>query len=293
MKCIIILSNKSSGSSACQNLLSKSAEVNNITKTRHFENETLYWTKAASILEMPQRKMLDSEVPIDKAKAQADLITLLSDNLDSFDPSANADDLIFGGWKLLCQRFSPIFLEKSPHHLLQWSALQLIAECMNRYTEIDFLLIGLVRNPMDTLYSSFKRWKTIPEKGQYEWLIAYQNLLRFKELVGDKLYIIRYEDMVSDIDVLRPVLKFMGVDNPKDSLYSNYLHNKSIAKWKADKFYGFNLDNEVSRLAQDYGYTNDDLANHNTILWPFYRSLSRAGYKLLAPAFPIIDKLRR
>ncbi len=68
-QCIIILSIKSSGSSACQNLLSKFSQVSYVPKTRHFENETLYWTKAASVLGLPQVDMIDSEVPISKEKA--------------------------------------------------------------------------------------------------------------------------------------------------------------------------------------------------------------------------------
>ena len=77
MKCIMILSCKSSGSTALQNLLNKLPQVNRIKKTRHFEYETLYWTKAASILGMPQLNMLDSEVPIPKKKAKDDIESIV------------------------------------------------------------------------------------------------------------------------------------------------------------------------------------------------------------------------
>ena len=80
-KSIILLSEKSSGSSAFQNLLSSVQDVKHIKTTRHYENESLYWTKAASILNMPQIKMVDSEVPLSKKKAIKDLNIFLSETL--------------------------------------------------------------------------------------------------------------------------------------------------------------------------------------------------------------------
>ena len=143
-KNIIILSEKSSGSSACQNLLTKFASIKHVSKTRHFENETLYWTKAASILGKPQLKMVDSEVPIECLKAKNDLISLLRDNLNNYTPPDNERELIMQGWRLLCKNHSPIFLEKSPHHLCQWSALELIIEHIREVNDVDFLIIGLI-----------------------------------------------------------------------------------------------------------------------------------------------------
>ena len=70
VKCIIILSSKSSGSSALQYYLSKYINVNHIRYTRHYEHETLYWTKVASALGILQKNMLNSEVPIRKIKQE-------------------------------------------------------------------------------------------------------------------------------------------------------------------------------------------------------------------------------
>ena len=279
LKCIIILSEKSSGSSACQNLLAKFTDIKNITKTRHFENETLYWTKAASILGLPQLKMLDSEVPIDCEKSKTYLITLLCENIENYSPPNNDyKELIFGGWGLLCEKYAPIFLEKSPHHLYQWSALELIIECIEKLNNIDFLVVGLIRNPMDTIYSQFKRWKVRPEKLQYQWLIAYQNLLRLKNILGKKLVIVRYEDIVSSLTYLKPVLDFCHIII--DEADHNYLHQKSVLKWKSDKFFGFVLSDEVISLAKKYGYQTEDLANRSVTLWPIYREFARAFYKI-------------
>ena len=101
---IIILSEKSSGSSACQDLLSEFADIRHVSRTRHFENETLYWTKAASILGRRQRKMVDSEVPIPPERARSDLIELLRDNLDDYQPPDSDEKLIMDGWRRLCRQ---------------------------------------------------------------------------------------------------------------------------------------------------------------------------------------------
>jgi hypothetical protein len=281
-KCIIILSNKASGSSACQNLLAKLVDIKHVTKTRHFENETLYWTKAASILKMPQKKMLGSEVPIESNNAKSDLKKILADNIKGFVAPNNDKDLIFGGWNELCATYSPIFLEKSPHHLYQWSSLELIMECMDLLSDVEFLLIGLVRNPMDTLYSAYRSWKIPPEKLQYEWLESYRNLQKLKSLVGERLVIIRYEDIVHSVESLNPVFKFCGLDSC--SADNNYLHKQSINKWKNDKYYGFNLSDEVTQLAMSYGYKEDELKNTRKMIWPVYRRISW-GYYVIKNAF--------
>ncbi|MEE8585299.1 MAG: hypothetical protein V3T83_10655, partial [Acidobacteriota bacterium] len=171
MRSILILSDKSSGSSALQQHLLSLPGVHCVERTRHYERETLYWVKAASLLNLPQVNMMASEVPIAPRKARKDLTRLLQQNIAGYQPPSDDRKLVMQGWRSLSQRFSPIFLEKSPHHLHQWSALQLISQCMKRYPEISFLVIGLVRNPMDTLYSMWSRWRLSPEERQHEWLL--------------------------------------------------------------------------------------------------------------------------
>lgn len=258
-QCIIILSEKSSGSSALQHLLTMCAKIRYVDKTRHNEHETLYWTKAASVLDLPQLDMLDSEVPIEREKAKLDLITLLRDNLYNYSPPSNDKKLILDGWRLLCEKYSPIFLEKSPHHLYQWSAIELIIECIRELDDIDFLLIGLIRNPMDTLYSQFKRWRASPEKLQHQWYTAYHNLLKLKEIMGEKLIILRYEDITSSLDYLLPVFSFCDISI--DTVDQSYLHRTSVFKWKQDKKFSFMLDNKVADLANEYGYKDEEIIN--------------------------------
>lgn len=280
-KCILLLSEKSSGSSACQNFLSRFAGARVVARTRHFESETLYWVKAAALLGMPQMNMLNSEVPFGREKAKADLITLLTDNLENYSPPPDDRDLVFDGWRLLCERYGPVFLEKSPHHLCQWSALELIVECIERTKDVDFLLLGLIRNPMDTIYSQFKRWRASPEKLQYQWLTAYRNLLRLKDIVGEQVVIVRYEDVVTSVEYLAPVLEFCGVT--VEEMDRDYLHDRSVAKWRGDGFFGFALADEVVELAKQYGYRNDEMANRRNVLWPLYRDLKRVEYGMATP----------
>jgi hypothetical protein len=113
-RCIVILSDKSSGSSALQEYLVRFAGGRHVEKTRHNEHETLYWTKAASLLGLPQEKMLDSEVPIAPERARADLEALLRDNLSELPAAADPRELAFQGWRSLCARFAPVTCRSFP-----------------------------------------------------------------------------------------------------------------------------------------------------------------------------------
>jgi len=289
LKCIILLSEKSSGSSACQNLLSKFSNISTVRRTRHFENETLYWTKAASILEMPQLDMLDSEVPIPRDQARSDLIRLLTDNLDNYAAPQDDHELIFDGWKRLCQQFGPIFLEKSPHHLCQWSSIELMLEAKALLPDVEFLFIGLVRNPMDTLYSQFARWRARPEHLQQQWAAAYRNLLRLKQLLGDELVIVRYEDMVSSLNSLQPVLAFCN--SSVDDADKSYLHKKSLSKWRKDRLYGFMLSHDAQLVAEQFGYDGESVLNTRNRFWPVWREAARAAYYAAQPLRKAIKSL--
>lgn len=280
-KSLIILSEKSSGSSALQHLLASIGDVRHVLKTRHCENETLYWTKAASVLGMPQRDMVDSEVPISCDNARADLITMLGENLDGYVPPSDDRALIMDGWARLCRQHAPVFLEKSPHHLCQQSALALILQAMQELRDVDFLLVGLVRNPMDTLYSQYQRWKSRPDRVQQQWLVAYRNLLQLKETVGERLVIVRYEDMIGSLAALQPVLDFCDCDAA--GLAPDFFHGRSVSRWKNDPLFGFMPSDELVDLAASYGYGREQLRNEPNPLWPLVREFSRARHKAVAP----------
>src|SRR5688572_10490344 len=100
-RCMQILSSKSSGSSALQALLCSFGNGRHVSHTRHGEFETLYWTKAASVLGLPQVRLPDSEVPIPPDSALRDLRTFLSQNVPGIDLPADHSQLIFDGWREL------------------------------------------------------------------------------------------------------------------------------------------------------------------------------------------------
>jgi hypothetical protein len=280
-KNIIILSEKSSGSSALQNLLAEFADIRHVSTTRHFESETLYWIKAASILGKPQLEMVDSEVPIKPKKARADLVRLLRDNLEDYTLPEEDKKLVTQGWKRLCKRYSPIFVEKSPHHLCQWSAIELIVEHIHKVDDVDFLLIGLIRNPMATMYSQYRRWASPPERVERQWLVAYRNLQRLKAIMGDQLVIVRYKDIVSSLECLEPVFGFCGVTPSADA--ETYLHNEALGKWKHDRLFGFSLSDQTIELAEKYGYQRSELVNESYPLWGIVSKLWRLMYVLTLP----------
>jgi len=241
-----------------QKLLCNGTNARHVQHTRHGEYETLFWTKAASILGLPQAQLLASEVPIAPRKARTDLITLLAYNVPRFVPPNDDEALVFEGWRALCKRFAPVFVEKSPHHLQQWSCLELMASAVHRLPDIEFRFIGLVRNPMDMLYSAWRRWRLAPQAAQFEWFQAHRNLLRFKELVGDRLTIVSYETLVSQNGVARAVLNKMDIEGAPVRVSS--LHKNSVLSWKRDTGYGFQLDSTVAQLAAEYGYTPEELS---------------------------------
>lgn len=222
---------------------------------------------------MPQENLLDSEVPLGREKAKTDLITLLKENLPLYTKPENDEDLIFSGFYELCQKYGPIFIEKSPHHLHQWAALELMLEARTRIPEVDFLFIGLIRNPMATLYSAWNRRKNVPENHQYEWVTAYTNLLKFKEKARNSLHVIRYEDMAQNIGALKKMFSFIGIPLPKD--INQYFHGSSIDKWQRDTNFGFQLADKAVELAGQYGYEPNILANNTNLLWPYKRACSR------------------
>ena len=272
LRCVVILSSKSSGSSALQRLLCDGTNASHVERTRHAENETLYWTKAASILGLPQSRLHGSEVPIAPRKAKTDLITLLAQNVSTFVLPNDEQTLVFEGWRALCARYSPVFVEKSPHHLHQWSCLKLMADAAVRLPDIDFRFIGLVRNPMDTLYSAWSRWQFSPEKIQFEWLEAHQNLLRFKDLGGDRLTIVTYEALAAE-GAAAALRSGLGIEGTSAGIPD--LHSNSVMRWKTDKSYGFELDARVAALAASFGYTPDQLANRSSYRWKLKHLLRR------------------
>jgi hypothetical protein len=147
------------------------------------------------------------------------------------------------------------------------------------FPDIDTLFIGLIRNPMDTLYSSWKRFGVIPEKEEPAWRTAYQNLVEFQAGAPDRVLIVRYEGVVRSDVALRPLESFLG------SRFSTagagaQMHDRSLQKWRKDRSFGFQLDPETARLAATFGYGLDSLNNAPRRLWPVRSRLRSVTYDL-------------
>ena len=273
----MVLSDKSSGSSALQNALLRSEQVHVVTWTRHNENETLYWVKAAALLAMPQPSMMGSNLPFTAGQARRELVRFLGENVPGYAPPEDGEGLVFDGWRALCHRFAPVFLEKSPHHLHSTSALELLLEAERRIPDVDFLYVGLVRYPMDTLYSMWRRWRLIPENKQHEWLRAYRNLIDFRARVGDRMTTVRYEDLVRDPHEMEELCRFVGV--PWEPAMVDQLHAGSLGRWRSDPGYGYAPDHALTELARRFGYAETD--RHEPVWWwPLSRGVRSRAYRM-------------
>jgi hypothetical protein len=272
LTCIFILSEKSSGSSMLWRSLTRALDIKRYPKTQHFENETLYWTKAASILELPQLKMLKSSVPYTKERSRSEIETFLSSNLGN-DYSAYSDrDLVFKGWFDLITSYGPVFIEKSPHHLLQVSALNLMLEFKKMYAEeVDVKFIGLIRNPYITLCSQIRRWQPPVNSIMEQWKKVYMNLSELQaKLNHQNIYIVRYEQLISDKkQELENIFTFLNIVTYNINL--NFDGVKTTKSEKSLTKFGFRLDDSSKYLARSYGYKIADIEPKPSLFWPFYK----------------------
>lgn len=270
---VISLSDFCSGSTALQSELTKSPSIK-----RSKAVETQYWCKAAAILGMPQKNIMSSILPMAGDLARKELISFLSDNLPHYSVPNDDEMLIFDGWHQLCTHHSPFFFEKSPHHLHYWSALQLIQQATQRLNDVQFKFIGLIRNPLDTIYSRWRQWRNNPYKAQRLWFTAYKNLLRFKALVGDRILVCKYEDLVADPQQVTTLFQFLGTDPPSN--WKSALHDRSIGRWKEDAQFGFHLDDSVIQFAESLGYDPKEMRGSGHSSWPIYWRIAKAKFRL-------------
>jgi hypothetical protein len=258
LKCVIILSTKSSGSSLVQSLLSQDPSVSLLKDTGHHENETLFWTKAASCLGLPQTCMVDSEIPLGAVRARAELEQLLRRNTGEAPPDLTSREGIFSAWHLLCERHGPVLVEKSPHHLLQESCLELIRDAIEVLPDIEFRLVGLIRSPVDVLYSYWDRWGVSPSKKAPELVAEARNLQRAQHLFGGRFQWFRYEDLVRDPSSLRRLEAFTGLSLTGASTgVKGPPHARSIGRWRQDRSFGHMFSDELKHLYRYFGYGDD------------------------------------
>ncbi|MGI8517441.1 MAG: sulfotransferase family protein [Acidimicrobiia bacterium] len=280
--CALILSDKSSGSSILQTEMLKHPSVRALAKTPHQEGETLFWNKAAALLGRGQEQIAHSHVlPMEPSRARQALESLCTDNAPGFEVPSDDRALVFEGWRALAHAHRPVFLEKSPHHLHYRTALALILEAEDRQSELAFRFIGLVRDPMDTIYSMWNRWRVPPEKSQHDWVRAYQNLLWLKAQVGERTLLVRYEDLVSDPACLQRICALVGIETLAGM--GSGFSPASVGAWRKDKGFGFQPAPEVNALAGTLGYPPPELARGR--FWPLRRELGIAARRMRGGRF--------
>jgi hypothetical protein len=218
---------------------------------------------------MPQQKIMSSILPMTAHDARRNLISFLSENLNGYSPPDENESLIFDGWRQLSNTYFPFFFEKSPHHLHYWSALDLIYQSMQKLEDVEFKFIGLIRNPLDTIYSRWRRWRNDPNKAQWLWYNAYNNLFRFKKIVGERLFICKYEDLVTDATILSKISEFLGAKQSQTE--KSGLHAGSVGRWRKDPHFGFRLNSKVMKFGESIGYKPDELQGRKWLIWPLYR----------------------
>ena len=259
-KILMILSSKSSGSSALQVYLTKNFNAHYIPHSDHFEHESLYWTKVASVLDLPQERMHKSEVPIAIPNAVDGLSDLMMKNDVGarVHPQTTKEDF-FEFFFQLCQNTSFPVVEKSPHHLFNFSNVELILEFKKYIADrADVILIGLVRHPIDTVYSGWTRWRFNCAAFEKEWLSSYQNLYSLVER-GDVAGVFRYEDLSRSSYVLDEFLT--GVCGLKKTSSDYSFNEKSLNKWKRDGLFPYKISEEAKDLARDFGYGEESFVS--------------------------------
>jgi hypothetical protein len=274
--CVFILSMKSCGSSILQQHIVKVAGARVMAKTRHRENETLYWTKAASVLGLPQIPLENSQVPLPRAKAEEMLARLLRDNAPDYRGTLSTESDFFAAWTAIVDAYPGLLVEKSPHHLYEPAVVDLMERYADQQTGFGVRFIGLIRNPTDMLYSSWRRIGIVPEREERHWIRSYKLLRSFHERRPDLVSLIRYEDLVrGEIDLVA-LLGLDGLKAQADSAKS--FHSKSIGRWRKDRTFGYTPSDEARQLANDYGYTDEEVMNPCVDRWWLHRVPRAAVY---------------
>jgi hypothetical protein len=153
--------------------------------------------------------------------------------------------------------------------------------------EIDLRVVGLIRNPIDTLYSMWQRWRIRPELRQHEWVGAYENLRSLTQQLGNRMMIVRYEDLVGGGSTIGEVCDFLGIGRNQD--VGSGIRSSALSQWHRDRKFGFQPDQRVIDLAVSFGYDRADLSPRRSAIWGIAREAGVARRKLRGVA----GRLRR
>lgn len=260
----LLLSDKRSGSTILQDELCKHSGISHVDYSPHTYFETHHWLKAAVMLERPGA-LYSGGKPYQgygtRAGARAYMEEVLSKNVPDFAIPQDDRALIFDGWEALCHQFAkPVFFEKSPQFLAEWSSLHLLMEWMER-TEFDVRIIGLVRNPLAVQYSAHELFFTDAEARQFGWLAIQRNLLALQGMVpASSFKLVRYEDIIADpVGELGALCSYLGV-TPEPQIGAS-VHTSSKEKWRGNPNYTLQLDPAVAQIARQFGYSEAELTN--------------------------------
>lgn len=247
-----------------QRELCKHPLVQTVDYSSHTYLETHHWLKAAVLLndnpnDFAGRKIYDGYGS--KTNARKYLIDTIKGNCPDFIVPNDDRSLVFDSWEALCEKFAqPVFFEKSPQFIAHWSSLELILE-WKKNTTFDVKIIGLIRNPMATMYSAYELFYTDPKKRQIGWMNIQRNLLKISErLSASEFKLVKYEDIVSSpVEQFGEICDFIGLTRNKE--VGSMTHRESLRKWQTDPYYSFRLSEDVTDLAIKLGYSEQDLFN--------------------------------
>lgn len=277
---IILLSDKRSGSTMFQDALCRHPDIQTVDYSPHTYLETHHWLKGAVLLN-PDETIYKGYGSISNARTY--LIDCVQENVPEFAVPTDDRELVFKGWEALCQKFAqPVFFEKSPQHLGNSAALELLLEWMQT-TQLTVKVIGLTRNPLSVQYSALQLFHTNPEERQFAWIEGQQNLLKIKQQLSNENFLhIKYEDLIHESkSTFATIFNFIGV--PSAPEVGKAIHGKSLEKWKDDPYFTLRLDDSVKVLAKEFGYSDEDLNNPEKPLPPLswrIRKRLEATYKL-------------
>jgi hypothetical protein len=245
------------------------------TSSQHFENETLYWTKAASILGLEQLPLPFSEVPIPAGRAETSLRAFLKEN--GIDPGTPlTQERLNEAFASLCRANAPVFLEKSPHHLYERAALGLMRVFAQSQTDIRVKFIGLVRNPIDTVYSAWRRFGILPWVEEACWVEAYSNLIDLQQQMPEAVRIVRYRDLVAGSADMEDLATYLGLPI-REAHKPLSFDTKSLGKWRSDPSFGYVLSPAARALAITLGYSEAELEMPNRD-WPWSNNLRHLAF---------------
>ena len=248
---LLLLSDKSSGSTILEYELLKHSEIEHVKYTSHLDHETLYWLKAAVLLKKSKHLFFGGKYPFPVSYAKTSILKFLKKNGVDATKIETISDITLG-WSNISRSKNKIFFEKSPHHLNHKASTYLLADYANKNPNLK--VIGLVRDPRAVIYSTLDRWYANPYDRQYKWLCSYENLLLFENLISDKsqLIKIRYEDLIENPKkTLLKVVNHLNIEWQEG--LGDSIHQKSKEKWKRNNFH-FHFSNEVIQLSKIYGY---------------------------------------